>query len=174
MKADVKIALANEEMKRKVSELKRQTEDLESQARVNEIQALLEKADAEEAAIQQAEAEDAGLALPASPLPVPISTAASSVLPPPTLLLASPPASADVRPKFTSAATAAISTQNQYSQNNRGLRLVLDSIVERDSMANNGVTLQRPPPGLQAPLTSLLVQDRVWSTVCSACRGRQS
>ena len=135
LKSEAKATLADVEMKNKAKQLRRAAEDLEDQARVNKVQALVEKADAEEAAIQLAEAEDAGLALPASPVPVPVSTAAPYVLPPPTLTLPSPPAIADVRPKFTSAATAAISTQNEHSQNNSGLRLVSNSIVERDSMS---------------------------------------
>ena len=82
---------------------------------IHQADAALEEAEAKDAAILQVEAEEAGIAPPASPVPVPVSTATPSLLPPPTLVLPLPLATADVRPKITSAATAAISTPQQHS-----------------------------------------------------------
>ena len=74
-------------------DLKRRRDDLDSESRVNKVQAELDEADAEDTAIIQAEAEEAGQA---PPVTAPVSTATPSSLPPPAHVLPSSAAAVSV------------------------------------------------------------------------------
>ena len=90
---DIEAQITEDELQRQTDEQKRQCDELEQKSRINRAQTEMDKAEAEDTAILQVVAEEAGQAPPVT-APVPMTTPSS--LPPPAFVLPSSAAAMSV------------------------------------------------------------------------------